>query len=148
MRRAIARKGVQGVIRDPRESTPQPLRLRRPSLPVLLGRGVAAALLLVSGCAAAPQGAGGDTPAGEAALAPSPLGHYLAGRHARKSYDLGAAADLMTFALATDPDNLDLLRQTYLLTASQGRMAEAAALGERLHGADGSDGAGALPPRL
>ena len=142
----IARKGVQGVIRDPRESAPPPppLRLRRPSLPALLGRGVVAALLLVSGCAAAPQGAGGDTPADAVALAPSPLGHYLAGRHARKSYDLGAAADLMAFALATDPDNLDLLRQTYLLTASQGRMAEAAALAERLQAVDESDGPAAL----
>ena len=129
---AVARKGVRSV----------DLYLR--GLPAVLGRGVVAALLLVSGCAAAPQGAGGDTPADAVALAPSPLGHYLAGRHARKSYDLGAAADLMAFALATDPDNLDLLRQTYLLTASEGRMAEAAALAERLQAIDASDGPAAL----
>jgi len=141
----IARKGVRGVNCDLRECTApkRPFRLRRPGLPALLGRGVAAALLLVSGCAAAPQG-GGDGHAGAAELAPSPLGHYLAGRHAKTVRDLDAAADLMAFVLATDPDNLDLLRQTYLLTASEGRMAEAAALAERLQAIDGSDGPAAL----
>jgi tetratricopeptide (TPR) repeat protein len=65
-------------------------------------------------------------------LVPSPLGHYLAGRHAQVKRDLEAAADLMTFALAADPDNRQLLEASFNLMLSGGRIKEAVALAKRM----------------
>ena len=62
----------------------------------------------------------------------SPYGSYLAGRHADKMREVGLAADLFTLTLAFDPDNPDLLRRTYYLSATEGRMDEAVSLARRL----------------
>ena len=48
-------------------------------------------------------------------LAPSPLGHYLASRHAQATHDLPAAADFLGFALDADPDNAQLLETSFNL---------------------------------
>ncbi len=73
-----------------------------------------------------------DAPATGAPLAPSPAGNYLAGRFAAGQNDLAAAADRLGQALAADPDNKELLQRAFLSTLGAGRMAEAAALAERL----------------
>jgi tetratricopeptide (TPR) repeat protein len=88
------------------------------------------ALIGLAGCATA--NAGGETALAGEPLSPSPMGHFLAGRYATDQRDLGAAADLLSVALAADPANPDLLRDTYLATVSEGRMAEAADLARRL----------------
>jgi hypothetical protein len=74
-------------------------------------------LLVSSGSWA--QDAPQDAPATSAPLTHSALGEYLAGRVARKHDDLGKAADMMSRALAVDPDNPELLQSTYLLLASE-----------------------------
>ena len=106
--------------------------LKSRSLPLLLSRAMLGGLLLLPACAAS---GGATTETDGAAAAPigaSAFGHYLAGRHAQSERDLDAAADFMASVLADDPQNLELLQNTYLLMASEGRMAEAAELARRL----------------
>ncbi|WP_162913316.1 tetratricopeptide repeat protein [Rhodospirillaceae bacterium SYSU D60014] len=107
--------------------------LKSRSLPLLLSRGMLAGLLLLPACAAS-GGATTETGAATAALpmGTSTFGQYLAGRHAQNERDLDSAADFMALVLADDPQNLELLQNTYLLMASEGRMAEAAELARRL----------------
>jgi tetratricopeptide (TPR) repeat protein len=62
----------------------------------------------------------------------SPYGSYLAGRHADRMRQVGLAADLYTLTLTFDPDNPELLRRTYYLSAIEGRMDEAVSLARRL----------------
>ncbi len=62
----------------------------------------------------------------------SSYGSYLAGRHADKMREVGLAADLFTLPLALVPVNADLLRRTYYLSATEGRMDEAVSLARRL----------------
>ncbi len=100
-----------------------------------LGNALAAVGLLgLAGCATANSQtmapAGGEEMG--APLAPSPMGHYLAGRFAANERDAGAASDLLSVALAADPQNKDLLRETYLTTVSDGRMDMAVELARRL----------------
>ncbi|EWY41193.1 hypothetical protein N825_31570 [Skermanella stibiiresistens SB22] len=102
-----------------------------------LKRGLLAGTILAA-AAVAPEAA---TPG---PLAPDPLadeaiieaatvtGSYLAGRHAQQVDDWPAAADFMGRALASDPDNLALLRRTYLLQLGDARYDDAAALARRL----------------
>jgi tetratricopeptide (TPR) repeat protein len=72
----------------------------------------------------------------EAPLTPSPYGHYLAARQAEVERDNGRAADLLAVTIAEDPDNLDLLNESFLLLASEGRIDEAAAAAERIDALD------------
>ena len=104
------------------------------SLPLLLSRAAFAGLLLLPACAASEVATAGSEAGATMAmpLNPSPLGHYLAGLHAQAERDLDAAASFMAFALADDPDSVELLRNTYLLMASEGRMDEAARLAREL----------------
>lgn len=67
----------------------------------------------------------------------SPAGSYLAGRFAQQHDDWGAAAAYMGRALAADPGDLGLLRRTYVLALSEGRLGEALVLARRLQGSDG-----------
>ena len=62
----------------------------------------------------------------------SPLGSYLAGRLAHRENDTAAAVLYLSRALAEDPTNLDLLRQTYLAMHAEGRMLESVALARRV----------------
>jgi tetratricopeptide (TPR) repeat protein len=96
--------------------------------PLALG----AAMLCASGARAA------GTASGEGALPemiPSPLGHYLASRHAQAAGDVGAAADLLGYALAADPGNVQLLQTGFSLMVSEGRMSDALAFAKRLEAA-------------
>lgn len=68
----------------------------------------------------------------ERALGITPSGAYLAARHAQVERDNARAADLYARALAFAPENPELLRRTFSLMASEGRIAEAATLAERL----------------
>jgi tetratricopeptide (TPR) repeat protein len=68
----------------------------------------------------------------EAAMPASPLGAYLAARHAQEERDYAHAADFMGEALADDPANADLMRRTFVLRVGEGRMAEALPLAQRL----------------
>ena len=90
-------------------------------------------------------GGGGATMVAQASMKPqpapssvppaevdSPFGSYLAGRLARLDSDLAAAAHYFSRALAEDPENAELLRQTYLAFHAEGRMKEAVALARRL----------------
>jgi tetratricopeptide (TPR) repeat protein len=65
-------------------------------------------------------------------LETSVYGDYLAGLVATHSRDFGAAADFMIRALGSDPDNLDLLRRAFVLTAAEGRHSESLQLARRL----------------
>ena len=102
------------------------------------------AALLAAGCAQQ-QGAvtggpsGQEKPVVKAAVAdtapvvPSTgAGGYLAGLHAERVGDVGGAADYVKFALQQDPDNLDLMQRSFLLTLGEGRMDEAMPLAHRL----------------
>lgn len=107
-----------------------------------------AAALSAAGCAAeggqAAAGAsvaavaeGDGTGQGAAAarderVLPSAAGYYLAGRAAEAQGDRAAAAAFMAQALKSDPGNVDLLRETFELTLSEGRMAEARGLAEQI----------------
>lgn len=61
---------------------------------------------------------------------PSPIGNYLAGRHAEAERDLSVAADFLKAALDEAPDAPDLLRRTFVIMTMEGRIEEAAKLGE------------------
>lgn len=65
-------------------------------------------------------------------LESSAYGEYLAGLVATHSHDFGAAADFMIRALDSDPDNVDLLRRAFVLTAAEGRHSESLELARRL----------------
>jgi tetratricopeptide (TPR) repeat protein len=96
--------------------------------PLLVGAAVAAAAVSLW-LGGAPARAA--DPMGEGSLK-SPFGHYLAGRFAISEHRLGDAAEFMTFALANDPENVDLLRRSHALLASEGRFDEAVNLAQRL----------------
>jgi tetratricopeptide (TPR) repeat protein len=66
------------------------------------------------------------------AVGATPSGAYLAARHAQIERDNARAADLYARALAFSPENPELLRRTFSLMASEGRIAEAATMAERL----------------
>ncbi len=62
----------------------------------------------------------------------SPAGNYLAGRFAQKSRDFGSASRFFGHALASDPENRDLLRRAFLVGLAKGRFEEATELGRRI----------------
>jgi tetratricopeptide (TPR) repeat protein len=95
----------------------------------------AAALLALTGCAGDGQAADPKT-ARPSSAEMTNAGSYLAGRFAQSQRDLTAAAEYVQRALAADPDNPQLLRRAYFLTASEGRVAEAESYARRI--ADGS----------
>jgi hypothetical protein len=74
-----------------------------------------------------------------AQLTPSPLGHYLASRHAQISRDLPAAADLLAFAMDADPNNRQLLETSFNVLVSDGRIADALAVAKRMESAGALD---------
>jgi Flp pilus assembly protein TadD len=78
--------------------------------------------------------AGTTPPAPEApaAMSPSPLGNYLAGRYARASRDTGSAASFYMQALADDPSDPQLLQRTFQLLVAAGRVDEGVEVARRL----------------
>jgi len=106
---------------------------------------LAAAFLLATACAEGPppQGysaatvsvqlaaANGNAGAGPA-IGTSSSGDYLAGLVAARQRDLSSAAEFMNRALAQDPENATLLRQTFLLVAADGRYGQAVRLARKV----------------
>lgn len=87
------------------------------------------AVALLSACAAADGGAGG-----EAGFAPSPsnaFGAYLAGRFATSESDTRTAAESLLAALRADPDQPEVVQRAFIATLLDGR-SEAVRLARRL----------------
>jgi len=99
------------------------------SVPVLLAACVAAKAPETSAPAAMPQSA---------------LGSYLAAYHAQLVHDYGDAAKFLDRALAADSDNYDLIRRTFLLRLSEGHIAEAVPLAQKIAAIDGRSGLAGL----
>ena len=95
------------------------------------------AVTMMAGLAAAAGTSSTDSALAQ--LTPSPLGHYLASRHAQVSRDLPAAADLLAFALDADPDNRQLLETSFNLLVSDGRIKDALAVAKRMETAGALD---------
>jgi len=95
-----------------------------------------AAGLILSVTVCAPTSAVSDAAETPATAPTSPLGSYLAARHAQQERDYSLAAEFMTRALADDPANLDLVRRAFVFRLSEGRVAEATSLAERIAEAD------------
>jgi len=94
--------------------------------------------LLTAGLAA-PAAAAGTQPNGSAQLpirspggGDSGYGSFLAGLAAERGGDYGAAADFLMEALTRDPEQPELLLQTFTLSAAEGRMSRALALARQL----------------
>ena len=77
-----------------------------------------------------PNAAVSDTTSNKSSL--SPIGNYLAGRHAENKRDLSVAADFLKAVLDKYPDIPDLLRKTFVLLVMEGRIKEAIPLA-KLH---------------
>src|SRR6266851_1301433 len=93
--------------------------------------------LALAACSQGGRSAGTETDPVAAPAAPaSALGSYLAARHAQQQRDYARAAEYMSRALADDPGNSDLVRRTFVLRVSEGRMAEAVPLAHRIGEAD------------
>jgi len=89
--------------------------------------------LALAACSQGGRSAGTETDPVAAPAAPaSALGSYLAARHAQQQRDYARAAEYMSRALADDPGNSDLVRRTFVLRVSEGRMAEAVPLAQRI----------------
>jgi tetratricopeptide (TPR) repeat protein len=98
-----------------------------------------ASLLVLGGCAAA-----GSIDRGAPIDLQSPLGSYLAARHAQQEHDYADAGTFLERALAADPGNYDLVRRTFVLRVSEGRIAEAVPLAQRIVAIDGRSGLAGL----
>jgi Flp pilus assembly protein TadD len=94
--------------------------------------------VLVAACTPSPGPA--DAAPEQGAAPTSPLGSYLAARHAQQMRDYVSAADFMNRALANDPDNFDLRRRTFALRVSEGAIHDAAALAQDVAERDRSAG--------
>jgi tetratricopeptide (TPR) repeat protein len=62
----------------------------------------------------------------------SPVGNYLAGRHAQSTRDIPSAVEFLEAALASEPDNRNLLRRTFMLTSMEGDLDKALPLARRI----------------
>ena len=103
---------------------------------------LALSLLLVLGMAAPPLSA--DTLGGRLAAAEGktladvlnqpelPLGDFLAGAVASQRRDVSVAADHMLKVLESDPENTQILRQTFVLVSADGRYDKSVELAKRL----------------
>ena len=70
----------------------------------------------------------------------SPLGAYLAGRHAQQQHDYSAAAHYIGRALAADPGNSELVRRAFLFRVGSGDITEALPLATRIADLDRRSG--------
>jgi len=75
---------------------------------------------------------------------PSEFGSFLAGRHAQALRDTEQASAFMLRVLEENPDNQRLLRRTFVLTLSAGKMETAVALARRIEDAGGKMSTAAL----
>jgi len=109
-----------------------PKLLKLPRLAKLTNRNLRIAACATLGVAMMSGLALGASITSDEGLSPSPLGHYLASRHAQATHDLPAAADLLGFALDADPDNAQLLDTSFSLLMSAGRTDEALKVAKRM----------------
>ncbi len=108
-----------------------------------------AAAAHVAALTASPGGsAAGTTGPGDDAAITSATGSYLAGRFARNQDDWRSAARYMARALASDPAEINLVHQTFLLKLGDGDMDAALALGGMIAGLGVPEGAPADASRL
>jgi tetratricopeptide (TPR) repeat protein len=103
-------------------------RLSKPGTIALL------ALLLPAACASdavdmnAAKDINGEAVAGGVSMS----GNYLAGRHAQASRDMPGASKYLGKALSLSPGTPDLMRRTFIMMASEGRIREASELAVKL----------------
>jgi len=101
----------------------------------------AAVLLAAVLCAGAAGAATEYAPPGRtSAEDTSPLGAYLAARHAQQLHDYGAAALYIGEALKADPGNNDLVRRAFLLRLGGGDITQALPLATRIADLDRRSG--------
>ncbi len=98
------------------------------------------AALLLAACAmpppvAPPQMAEPTQPAETDTL----TGNYLAARYARSVQDTGAAAKYFAASLADDPDNVLLMRRTFILMVASGQVDKGVEMAQRLVAAGEAD---------
>ncbi len=84
--------------------------------------------LALSGLSSAP----GFSANADAVIDRSPIGDYLAGRHAQAENDFDAAIEFLSATLHVLPDVPDLLRRTFILMVIEGRLDEAVPYAKRL----------------
>lgn len=93
----------------------------------------AVALAIGLGLAACTNGAPVSTTSSESMkIGSSPLGSYLAGRHAERERDIDNAAQFITAVLERDPNNFELLNRAHLLLLADGRFDDAVGMAERI----------------
>ena len=92
--------------------------------------GLIAAFLLFGFAAYGPAKAAGTS--SDVKPSSSPIGNYLAGRHAQAQRDLSAAVTYLDAALKALPGVPDLLRRTFILMVIEGRIGESLPLAEKL----------------
>lgn len=102
------------------------------------GRAFGALLCAILMTACASEGGASPAPAaGQRAAAGNTLsGNYLAARHAQAARSDTVAADFLLAALARSPDDPFLLQRAHNVLLSDGRVAEAAKLAQRMTAAD------------
>lgn len=91
---------------------------------------------LLAACAGAAERADA---AQDEALQLSASGAYLAGRHAQRNHDYGAAARFFSEALQESPDDFDLLNRTFRLHIGEGNWEGAAQLAPKVLETDPRD---------
>lgn len=95
--------------------------------------------ILVTACAG--EGGAAAPSAGQrAAIGTTLSGNYLAARHAQAEKSDGAAADFLVAALAKSPGDPFLLQRAHNALLSDGRVAEAARLAQRMPAGDRGNG--------
>ncbi len=99
---------------------------------------VVSVLAVMTACAASSDPSNGST------TPQSAFGSYLAARHAQIERDYGNAAQFLDHALASDSNNYDLIRRAFFLRLSEGHVADAAPLAQRIVAIDGNQGLAAL----
>ena len=108
------------------------------------GLGIGGRLALLLGIALGSAGCTVGASRDSAPVPQSALGSYLAAQHAQIIHDYGDAATFLDRALAADPGNYDLVRHTFLLRVSDGRIAQAVPLAQRIVDIDGRSGLAGL----
>src|SRR5688500_15202490 len=95
--------------------------------------------LIASGLLLLPKAASAQTPTQREVFRLSPLGAYLAARHAGADRDAAAAAAYYRAALRADPNNKELLDRAFLALLASGEVEESVKLAERIVQTDKTD---------
>ncbi|MEK9722838.1 MAG: tetratricopeptide repeat protein [Rhodospirillaceae bacterium] len=98
----------------------------------LLSVAAVALTAFLTGPAMAAGAAGSEAPPEKVAPGASPIGNYLAGRHAQATRDMDAALAYLNAALAAMPEAPDLRRRTFILQVIEGNLKAALPLAKDL----------------